>query len=131
MDLSRRSHYYKPEGLAVDAEVTARIGDICLEFPCYGYRRVTRHLQREGWKVNHKKVARIMRDKSWSCKPRRRKWVTTTDSRHGFQVYPNLAKNLAVTNVNQLWVSDITSIRIMTCFIYLAVFRSGCSIGVG
>jgi len=121
MNLSRRSYYYTSEDHLGDEEVATRIGDMCLEFPCYGYCRVTRHLQREGWKINHKKVARIMREKSWSCKPRRRKWIATTNNRHGFPVYPNLAKNLAVTNVNQLWVSDITHIRIMTCFIYLAI----------
>jgi transposase InsO family protein len=81
---------------------------ICLEYPRYGYRRVTKQLQREGWIINHKKVARIMREKGWSCRPRKRKWVSTTDSNHNFRVYPNLIKDRTVDGINQVWVADIT-----------------------
>jgi len=121
MQLPRRTYYYKPKRKLSDEALIDRMGDICLEFPRYGYRRVTKQLHREGWIVNHKKVARIMREKHWSCRPRRRKWVTTTHSNHGLPIYPNLIKDLAISALNQLWVADITYIRILTCFVYLAV----------
>jgi putative transposase len=121
MNLPRRSYYYEPMQKHADEALIGRIGDLCLEFPRYGYRRVTKQLHREGLIVNHKKVARIMREKHWSCRPRKRKWVTTTHSNHGLQIYPNLIKDLTIRKVNQLWVADITYIRILTCFVYLAV----------
>ena len=62
MELPRRSYYYKPKNNCSDGALEARIGDLCLEFPRYGYRRVTKQLHREGWMVNHKRVARIMRE---------------------------------------------------------------------
>ena len=121
MDLPRRTYYYAPKHKASEKTLIDRIGDLCLEFPRYGYRRVTKQLHREGWIVNHKKVARIMRENNWSCRPRKKSWVATTDSNHGLSIYPNLIKDLTPSNVNQLWVADITSIRIFTCFVYLAV----------
>jgi putative transposase len=121
MQLPQRSYYYKPKAKPSDAALAARMADICLEFPGYGYRRVTKQLHREGWIVNHKKVARIMRDKGWSCRPRKKKWITTTNSDHGFKIYPNLIKGLKINAVNQLWVADITYIHILVCFVYLAV----------
>ena len=104
-----------------DEAMISRMEDICLEFPRYGYRRVTKQLKREGWTINHKKVARIMRERGWSCRSRKKKWICTTDSNHGFQVYPNLIKEQAISALNQVWVADITYIHILTCFIYLAV----------
>jgi putative transposase len=121
MQLPRRTYYYEPKHKSSDEVLINRIGDICVEFPRYGYRRVTEQLNREGWIINHKKVARIMREKHWSCRPRKRKWVTTTHSNHGLPIYPNLSKELALSTLNQLWVADITYIRILTCFVYLAV----------
>jgi transposase InsO family protein len=94
---------------------------ICLDFAKYGYRRVTEQLKREGWRINHKKVHRIMREQGWLCRLRKKKWVCTTDSNHKLPVYPNLAKELSVTGINQLWVADITYIHILAGFIYLAV----------
>jgi len=88
--------------------------------PAYGRRRITAELQRGGWTVNHKRVHRIMREDNLLCL-RRRKFVVTTDSRHGHPVYPNLAAGLKPTGVNQLWVADITYIRLETEFVYLAV----------
>ena len=122
MQLPRRSYYYTPKEKLSDAALEARIGDICLELPGYGYRRVTKQLHREGcWIVNHKKVARIMRERGWSCRSTKKKWITTTNSNHGFKIYPNLIKGLKIKAVNQLWVADITYIHILVCFVYLAV----------
>ena len=102
MKLSRRTYYYQPKKKPSDQALIARMDQICLDFPRYGYRRVTKQLQREGWIINHKKVARIMREKGWSCRARKRKWICTTDSNHNFRVYPNLIKDRAVDGINQL-----------------------------
>ena len=108
MQLPRRSHYYKAKEKLSDEALEARIGDICLEFSGYGYRRVTKQLHREGRIVNHKKVARIMREKGWLCRSRKKRWITTTNSKHGFEIYPNLIKGLKISAINQVWVADIT-----------------------
>ena len=113
MDLPQRTYHYEPKDTPSDEALIARIGDLCLEFPRYGYRRVTKQLQREGWAVNHKKVARIMRERNWSCRPRKKRWIATTNSNHGLPVYPNLTKGLSIRTINQLWVADITYIRIL------------------
>jgi putative transposase len=81
---------------------------------------VTYQLRREGYRVNHKRVARIMREQSLQCQVKRR-WVKTTDSDHRYRIYPNLIKGLEVRGRNQVWVADITYIRILTGFLYLAV----------
>jgi putative transposase len=121
MDLPRRSFYYKEKEQVHDKDLEARIGDICLEFSGYGYRRVTQQLHREGLAINHKKVSRIMREKGWSCRARKKQWITTPDSNHGFRIYPNLVKGVKINAINQLWVADITYIHILVCFVYLAV----------
>lgn len=121
MNLSRRSYYYKPKDKPSEVALKTRIGDICLEFPRYGYRRVTKELHRKGWIVNHKKVARIMREKGWQCKPFKKKWINTTNSNHEFTIYPNLVKDLKIDSIDQVWVADITYIRILTSFVYLSV----------
>jgi len=87
----------------------------------YGSPRLHVLLQREGLVINHKKVARIRRERNWSCRPKNKKWVRTTHSNHGLPIYPNLTQGLTVTHRNQLWVADITYIRILTCFVYFAV----------
>ena len=121
MNLPRRTYYYKPKKRSSEQALLARIEQICLDFPRYGYRRVTKQLNREGWIINHKKVARIMRENGWKCQPRKRRWITTTDSNHNLRVYPNLAQNRKVDDINQLWVADITYIHIRAGFVYLAV----------
>jgi transposase InsO family protein len=86
----------------------------------YGYRRVTAELRRQGLLVNHKRVARLMREDNLLA-VQRRAFVVTTDSQHELQVYLNLASRLQLTGINQLWVADITYIRLRTEFVYLAV----------
>jgi putative transposase len=125
MGLSRSTYYYglRQKSLAAkkaEADLRDRIERIVVEFTRYGYRRVTSELRREGWKVNHKRVARLMREQSLQCQIKRR-WVKTTDSDHGFRIYPNWVKGLGVERLNQVWVADITYIRILTGFLYLAV----------
>src|SRR5678815_645840 len=90
----------------------------------YGYRRVTAELRRQGLLVNHKRVARLMReDNLLAVQPRA--FVVTTDSQHELQVYLNLASRVQLTGINQLWVADITYIRLKTEFVYLAVILDG------
>jgi putative transposase len=103
-----------------DLDLRNEIQRIALEFPCYGRPRITAELKRRGWKVNHKRVARILRADNLLCL-RRRKFVATTDSQHGFHIYPNLAGSMELTGIDQLWIADITYIRLETEFIYLAV----------
>jgi len=131
MKLARSSYYYKPkektpEQLKEEADLKDRIEAICLEFPRYGYRRVTKQLQYEGWRVNHKRVLRVMRESDLLCRVRR-KGTRTTDSRHSFPRYPNLVKERVVTGPNQVWFADITYIRIVTGFMYLAAILDGWS----
>jgi len=119
-----RAGYYrfvKPAGPSgEEMELRDAIQKIALEMPAYGYRRVSAQLSRQGWRVNHKRVLRIMREDNLLCL-RRRKFVVTTDSNHKLPVYPNLARDLKVTGLNQLWVADITYIRLEFEFVYLAV----------
>ena len=103
-----------------DLDLRDAIQRIALEFPCYGRPRVTAELRRRGWVVNHKRVGRIMREDNLLCL-RRRKFVATTDSNHNLRVYPNLAKDMELTGLDQLWRADITYIRLETEFVYLAV----------
>ncbi len=104
----------------VEMEIRDEMQKIAVESPAYGYRRITVELQRHGFAVNHKRVLRMMREDNLLC-VRRRKIIVTTDSRHNLPVYPNLAAGLVVTGVNQLWVADITYIRLRVEFVYLAV----------
>ncbi len=105
---------------AADLELRDAIQRLALEWPCYGWPRMTRELRRQGWAVNHKRVYRLMREDNLLCL-RRRKFVVTTNSNHGLPVYPNLAANLVLTGLDQLWVADITYIRLQLEFVYLAV----------
>jgi transposase InsO family protein len=105
--------------METEADLRDRIEAICLEFPRYGYRRVTWQLKRERWAVNHKRVLRLMRESDLLCRVKR-KYVKTTDSKHGFPRYPNLIKKLLISHLNQVWLTDITYIRIRTGFVYLA-----------
>jgi putative transposase len=102
-----------------DTALRDAIERIVLEFPGYGYRRVTKALQREAWEINHKRVLRVMREQSLLCQLERR-FVHTTDSGHAWRTYPNLLGELVPARPDQAWVADITYIRLPTTFVYLA-----------
>jgi putative transposase len=102
-----------------DMELRDAIQRVALEWPCYGRPRVTQELRRQGWRVNPKRVYRLMREDNLLC-VRRRKFLVTTDSNHSRRVYPNLACALVLTGVNQLWIADLTYIRLLEEFVFLA-----------
>jgi len=122
--ISRASYYRFDENAEVSADSDMDLRDaiqrIALEWPSYGRRRITHELRRRGWTANWKRVYRLMREDNLLC-VRKRKFVITTDSNHGRRVYPNLAGEMVLTDVDQLWVADITYIRLQTEFVYLAV----------
>ena len=104
----------------IEMELRDQMQKTALKWPAYGYRRITHELQKQGFDINHKRVLRMMREDNLLC-VRRRAFVVTTDSRHNLPVYPNLARQIKPTAINQLWVADITYIRLRTEFVYLAV----------
>lgn len=104
-----------------DKPIKKSIYDVAIEYPKYGYRRITKEMQRRGTLVNHKKVLRIMREENLLCKPRKKFRITTTDSNHNFPTYTNLAKDKTLTGINQLWVADITYVHLVSDCVYLAV----------
>ena len=121
--VSRTGFYRAPWercGAQADMDLRDAMQRIALEFPCYGWRRMTAELQRRGWAVNHKRVYRLMREDNLLCL-RKRKFILTTESDHDLPVYPNVAANLKLTGIDQLWVADITYIRLLLEFVYLAV----------
>jgi len=122
--VSRASYYRFEEnaeaGTDPDMDLRDAIQRIALDWSTYGRRRMTEELRRRGWTVNHKRVHRIMREDNLLCL-RKRKFVVTTDSNHGRKVYPNLAREMVLTGMDQLWRADITYIRLRDEFVYLAV----------
>lgn len=120
LDISR-SWYYAADATSCGADqaLRAAIEEIVLTFPGYGYRRVTKTLQRAGWTINHKRVLRVLREESLLCCLKRR-WTPTTDATHGFTVYPNLLRTTTVTALHQAWLADMTYIRLPHGFVYLA-----------
>jgi putative transposase len=122
LEVSRSWYYEKqnrPETSEAEVELRDAIEQIILDFPGYGYRRVTHALKRTGWTVNHKRVLRIMRDESLLCHLQRH-FVHTTDSKHPYPVYPNLIKGMTITAPDVVWVADLTYIRLPKTFVYLA-----------
>jgi transposase InsO family protein len=122
--VSRASFYRFGEnaesGTDSDMDLRDAIQRIALEWPSYGRRRITQELRRRGWTVNWKRVYRLMREDNLLF-VRKRKFVVTTDSNHGRKVYPNLARQMVLTDVDQLWRADITYIRLREEFVFLAV----------
>ena len=128
--VSRRSFYRtlkEQQPAEEEMEVRSAIQQIALEHRRrYGYRRITAELHRRGMPVNHKRVARIMReDNLLGMQPER--FVVTTNSNHKLEIYLNLAGRMKLTGINQLWVADITYIRLKAEFVYLAVILDGFS----
>lgn len=120
-----RSRYYRSVNSTVtdkpeEMKLRKEIQHICLSMPRYGYRRVTAELRRRDSRVNHKCVLRLMREGNLLCL-RKKRWIRTTDSSHGYRVYPNLTQGLRATHPNQLWIADITYVRLVREFVYVAV----------
>lgn len=121
--VSRASYYRNWRKKAPKQEEVAlrdAIQRLALKDRHCGYRRIGRFLEREGWVVNHKRLLRLMREDNL-LSIRRRRFVVTTDSEHGWRVYPNLARRMVVNGINQLWVADITYVRLQREFIFVAV----------
>lgn len=124
LSVARSTYYRHLQGgppADPDVELRDRIQMLALEWSSYGYRRMTAELKRQGLQVNHKRVLRILREDNLLCLRRQRFKIATTDSNHGLAVYPNLAREMVLTACDQLWVSDITYIRLHGEFVYLAV----------
>ena len=123
--VSRSSLYRYAEDGAMepdrDMDLRDSIQRIALEWPSYGRPRITAALRRQGWTVNPKRVYRLLRQDNLLCIRNRKFIVRTTDSDHGRRVYPNLAGQMSLSGINQLWVADLTYIRLETEFVYLAV----------
>ena len=120
-----RSGFYRYQTRDVPAsdphmELRDDIQRIALEWPSYGRPRITQELRRRGWTVNPKLVYRLMCEDNLLC-VRKRKFVVTTDSGHNRRIYPNLVPDLRLTGIDQLWISDITYIRLKEEFVFLAV----------
>ena len=93
---------------------------MCAESTSYGYRRATNELRRRGFCVGRKRIRTLMRKENLRCR-RKKRWIQTTDSRHGYRIYPNRAREMVLQRPDQLWVADITYIRLVYEFVYLAV----------
>lgn len=117
-----RAWYYAcgvGETAARDVAVRDAVEAIIVAFPGYGYRRVTAQLRREGWRINHKRVLRIMREESLLCQLKRH-FLVTTDANHPLPTYPNLVTGHPLDGLDQVWVADLTYIRLPGTFAYLA-----------
>ena len=119
-----RAGYYRfldpDKPAAADMDLRDQMHKIAAEWPSYGSRRITQELKARHWDVNRKRVQRLMREDNLLCVAKR-KFVVTTDSAHGLKVYPNRAATMILSGVDQLWISDITYIRLEEEFVYLAV----------
>lgn len=120
VDYPRSQVYYQPQSRPDETEVKTLITTIAGQHPTYGYRRITAMLKRQGHEINHKRVVRLMRELGLVGKrPVKRK--RTTNSNHEFKRYPNLVMNLVIAHPDQVWVGDITYIKLQQEFVYLAV----------
>lgn len=125
MEISTSTYHYDPkvsraEKEEWEANMRGKIEQIRVEQPRTGYRPLLEHLQRAGVDIGERKLRKVLRKFQLQIRPRKR-FVGTTNSNHGFKVYENLVKGLVVNKINQVWVSDITYIRIQNGFVFLAV----------
>ena len=121
MKLARSTYYYRScRAAAREKALCERIVAVCEEFARYGYGRVTRQLRADGMSINHKAVARIMRENGLQVRPLRR-FVRTTDSDHQSPIFPNLAADVIPDGPDQLWVADLSYVAIAVGFVYVAV----------
>jgi putative transposase len=120
LDYPRSQVYYQAQAPVDETDIQAAIRQIAGQYPTYGYRRVTKQLQKQGHVINHKRVARLMAEMGLMGKPPRKR-KRTTNSNHDYRRYPNRVMNLAIDRPNQVWVGDITYIRLQDEFVYLAV----------
>jgi putative transposase len=120
LEVPRSSVYYAARPPMDEALLKTALLDLAAEWPTFGYRRLTAMMKRLGWPVNGKRVRRWMEELHLCGAPPKRT-CRTTDSRHGFPRYENLVKTLAITRPDQVWVADITYIRLQREFIYLAI----------
>ena len=127
MKTPRSSFYYKSTTERVsDTDLADKINEVALEFPYYGYRRITAALRAQDIIVNHKKIYRIMKSENILCQIRK-SFKKTTNSNHSFVKYPNLIKEIVPFRVNEIWHADITYIRLRASFAYLAALIDGYS----
>jgi putative transposase len=129
-ELNRAGYYRHWHTSAPRQEETAvrdAIQRIAIGNRFYGYRRITAQLRRDGFAVNHKRVLRLMRKDNLLCLRKRPFVPVTTQSRHGWRVVPNLARHMELTGIDQLWVADITYVRMLEEFAYLAIVLDACS----
>ena len=119
LELPRSSFYHRPEETA-DGELRTALVELAVQYPTYGYRRLTALLKRAGWTVNHKRVQRLMAAMDLQ-RPLKRRPRRTTNSQHDFPRYPNLVSDLKPSRPDEVWVADITYVRLAQEFVYLAV----------
>jgi putative transposase len=121
-----RSTYYQSQKTGIsrreteDQALKELIDKVHMDFPYYGYRRLQKHLAREGYPVNSKRLRRVMRKFGLYPVIWKSFKVQTTQSDHNLPVFPNFLRGVVETGLNQVWVADLTYIRIMECFVYLA-----------
>lgn len=120
LDLPRSTYYHQGQEKAGDQALRDEIEEVIARWPTYGYRRVTHQLKRKGHAVGETRVRRLLEELEHTSQVGKVRF-STTDSRHDHPRYPNLIKKLEITHVNQVWVADITYIRLGRRFIYLAV----------
>ena len=125
LGVRRSSLYYQPHTDESPALQSA-IREVCAQFPCYGYRRVTAELHRQHWHINRKRVARLMAAMGLQARKVVRK-RRTTNSQHPFPRYPNLVQDRVVHYPDEVWVADITYVRLKHGFVYLAVRMDVCT----
>lgn len=119
LDVPTSTYYYRSQKHG-DEPLRTAIGEEAATWPKYGYRRITQELRRKQWRINEKKVRRLMREMNLQVKPTKRQWPTT-DSRHNLPRYPNLIRGLEVARPDQVWAGDITYVRLRHEYVYLAV----------